>query len=409
MPSEVVDPASVGFDPQRIAQVKTHFAKYVDDGRLPGFQVLVSRKGKVAYRENYGKRDIENDLPIEDDTVFRIYSMTKPVTSVAAMMLYEEGAFELTDAVSKYIPAYADLKVLTGGSSLKPVTRPAATKMRISHLLNHTSGLTYGFHHVHTQDELYRQAGFEWGVPPGYTAEKIADAYAQLPLRFDPGTKWNYSVSTDVLGRLIEVVSGQTLAEFFQQRIFGPLDMKDSSFSVRDDLGDRLAALYIPNPADGTAVRNDAFGNAVRGEVTFYSGGGGLISTTEDYHRFTQMLLRGGELDGVRLLGNRTIRYMTTNSLPGDQDLAQVGIPLDAETIYDGMGFGLGFSVLKDPVAYGTLSSKGEFGWGGAASTAFWVDPAEDLTVVFMTQLLPSSFHPIRTQLKQLVYSALVD
>lgn len=409
MSSKVVDPSSVGFDPARLENIQRHFAKYVDDGRLPGWQVLVTRKGKVAYREKYGKRDLENDLPIEDDTVFRIYSMTKPITSVATMMLYEEGAFELTDPVSKYIPAYADLKVLVGGSSQKPKTRPAAEPMRISHLLNHTSGLTYGFHHVHTQDDLYRQAGFEWGVPKGFTTEQAADAYAQLPLRFEPGTKWNYSVSTDVLGRLIEVVSGRTLAEFFQERIFTPLGMKDSSFTLRDDLDDRLAALYIPNPADGTAVRNDAFGNAVRGDVTFLSGGGGLVSTTEDYHRFTQMLLRGGELDGQRLLGNRTLKYMTTNSLPDDQDLAQVGIPLDAETIYDGMGFGLGFSVMKDPMAYGTLSSKGEFGWGGAASTAFWVDPVEEITVVFMTQLLPSSYHPIRTQLKQLVYAALVD
>jgi CubicO group peptidase (beta-lactamase class C family) len=258
------------------------------------------------------------------------------------------------------------------------------------------------------QDEIYRDAGFEWGVPKGHTLEQCVDAWARLPLRFDPGTRWNYSVSTDVLGRLIEVVSGQNLAEFFQQRIFDPLGMRDTSFTLRGDLGERLGALYVPD-ADGKATRNDEFGDAARGEVTFLSGGGGLLSTTQDYHRFTQMLLRGGELDGRRLLGSRTLRYMTANSLPGGQDLEQFGIPLFAETRFDGQGFGLGFSVLEDPVAYGTLASKGEYGWGGAASTAFWVDPLEQITMIFMTQLLPSSTWPIRTQLRQLVYSALVD
>lgn len=397
-----------GFDTNRLARIKRHFAAYVDDGRLPGWQVLVTRHGEIAYSERYGLRDIENNLPIEDNTVFRIYSMTKPITSVAAMALYEDGRFELTDPVAKYLPDYANLRVLTGGSALKPVTRAATEPMRIRHLLNHTSGLTYGFHHVHIQDALYRQAGFEWSVPEGCTTTDATAAWARLPLRFDPGHSWNYSVSTDVLGRLIEVLSGQTLAEFFQERIFDPLAMPDTAFTLRGTLGQRLGALYVPDET-GKACRNDTFGDAIRGDVTFLSGGGGLVSTTGDYHRFTQMLLRGGELDGHRILGSRTLRYMTTNSLPEGQDLARFGIPLFAETPFDGVGFGLGFSVLQDPMAYGTLSSKGEFGWGGAASTVFWVDPLEQITVIFMTQLLPSSFHPIRTQLRQLVYSALVD
>ena len=398
----------LGFDPARLARIRRHFAAYVDDGRLPGWQVLVTRGSAVALRENCGFRDIENRLPVEDDTVFRIYSMTKPITSAAAMMLYEEGRFELTDPIAKYLPAFEHMRVYTGGAALKPVTRPATEPIRVLHLLNHTAGLTYGFHHIHVQDEIYRNAGYEWGAPKGRTLAQCVDDWARLPLRFDPGTHWNYSVSTDVLGRLVEVISGQSLDTFFQERIFDPLGMKDTSFTVRGNLGERLGALYVPDQ-NGKAKRNDEFGDAARGEVSFLSGGGGLISTTEDYHRFTQMLLGGGQLNGHRLLGSRTLRYMTTNSLPGGQDLAQCGIPLFAETRFDGQGFGLGFSVLENPMAYGTLSSRGEYGWGGAASTAFWVDPLEQITVIFMTQLLPSSTWPIRTELRQLVYSALVD
>lgn len=399
----------LGFDPSRLARIQDHFSAYVEDGRLPGWQVLVTRRGETAYRANHGWRDTDQKLPIEDDTVFRIFSMTKPITSVAVMMLYEQGRFELTDPVSRFIPAFEHLQVLDGGTALKPVLRPATEPMRIVHLLNHTSGLTYGFHHVHVQDEMYRNAGFEWGTPKDWTLEQCVDAWARLPLRFDPGARWNYSVATDVLGRLVEVVSGQSLDAFFQEHILDPLGMKDTGFALRDDMAPRLGELYIPNE-QGKATRNEAFSNAVRnGPPAFLSGGGGLLSTTDDYHRFTQMLLRGGELDGQRLLGSRTVDYMTRNSLPGGQDLKQFGIPLFAETRFDGQGFGLGFSVVQDPVASGTLCSTGEYAWGGAASTAFWVDPLEQITAIFMTQLLPSSTHPIRTQLRQLVYSALVD
>lgn len=399
---------TVGFDEQRLARIKRHFSAYVDDGRLPGWQVRVTRRGDTVYHENYGWRDVDNRLPMEDNTVFRIFSMTKPITSVAAMMLYEQGHFELTDPLEKYLPEFADMRVYTGGPAVKPVTRPAATPIRIWNLLNHTSGLTYGFHHIHVQDEIYRNAGYEWSVPKGHTLQQAVADWARLPLRFDPGSSWNYSVATDVLGRLVEVVSGQNLAEFFQEHIFDPLGMADTSFTVRGDLGERLGELYIPD-ANGKATRNQAFSDAARGDITFLSGGGGLLSTTEDYHRFTQMLLRGGEFDGQRLLGSRTVRYMATNTLPGNQDLTQFGIPLFAETRYEGQGFGLGFGVLLDPTAAMTLGSPGEYNWGGAASTAFWVDPKEDITCIFMTQLLPSSTWPLRTQLRQLVYSALVD
>ena len=400
--------AVLGFDEGRLARIKRHFSAYVDDGRLPGWQVRVTRRGEVAYHESYGLRDMESRLPVEENTVFRIYSMTKPITTVAAMMLYEEGRFELTDPLADYLPVFSNMRVYTGGPALKPVTRPATEPIRIWNLLNHTSGMTYGFHHVHVQDEIYRNAGYEWAAPEGHTLAQCVADWARLPLRFDPGSSWNYSVSTDVLGRLIEVLSGQGLDEFFQERIFDPLGMVDTSFVVRDDLDQRLGALYIPD-SDGKARRNDEFGDAARGEVTFLSGGGGLLSTTEDYHRFTQMLLREGELDGQRLLGSRTVRYMTRNTLPGGQDLTQFGIPLFAEARYEGQGFGLGFGVLIDPTAAMTLGSPGEYNWGGAASTSFWIDPLEEITCIFMTQLLPSSTWPLRTELRQLVYSALVD
>jgi CubicO group peptidase (beta-lactamase class C family) len=231
--------------------------------------------------------------------------------------------------------------------------------------------------------------------------------FASMPLLFQPGSEWNYGVSTDVLGRVVEVVSGQTLDVFMKERIFDPLGMSDTAFSAVDL--DRLAALYIPAPGTRQAMRMDAMGDAAKSTPDYLSGGGGLVSTAADYHRFATMLLNGGELDGTRLLGTRTVDYMTQNHLPGHQDLEQFGRPLFAETSFAGVGFGLGFSVVQDNIENKVLSSIGEFAWGGAASTAFWVDPDEEITALFMTQLLPSSTHPIRPQLKQLVYQALVD
>ncbi|MFG1927405.1 serine hydrolase domain-containing protein [Cryptosporangium sp. NPDC048952] len=395
-----VEPLEVGLDPTRLARLDRHFARYVDDGRLPGWSLLISRYSQVAHTSTYGLRDVEAGAPVTDDTLFRIYSMTKPITSVAALMLYEEGAFELTDPVSRYLPAFENQRVLTGGTAAKPVTVPAIEPVRIWHLLTHTAGLTYGFHHVDVLDEIYRANGFEWGTPKELDLAACVDAWAGLPLAFQPGTEWNYSVATDVVGRLVEVVSGQSLDTFFAERILGPLGMTDTAFSASD--ADRLAALYTPG-----LVRNNQMGRAVLQEPRYLSGGGGLVSTRSDYHRFARMLLNRGELDGVRLLGDRTVRFLAANHLPGGADLEQFGRPLFAETPFRGVGFGLGVSVTLDPVAGRNLGSVGEFGWGGAASTAFWVDPAEQLVVVFLTQLLPSSTYPIRSQLRQLVYSAL--
>jgi CubicO group peptidase (beta-lactamase class C family) len=404
------DPAEVGFDPERLRRMDKHFARYVDDGRLAGWLITVSRRGRLAHVSCYGSRDREAGLPVETDTLWRIYSMTKPITSVAAMMLYEEGAFGLTDPVSAFIPSFANVRVYTGGSDQRPVTVPATEPVRIWHLLTHTSGLTYGFHRVHPSDALYRAAGFDVGWPP-VTLEAACDIWAGIPLLFQPGAEWNYSVATDVLGRVVEVASGQPLDEFFRSRIFEPLGMTDTGFYAPRPELPRLAALYGLAPGR-KAVRLDALGEGVRKPPVMLSGGGGLVSTAADYHRFTQMLLHraespAGEFKGIRLLSPRTIAYMGSNHLPGGVDLERFGRPLNAETPFRGVGFGLGFAVVIDPVPGKVVCSPGELAWGGMASTAFWIDPAEELTVSFFTQLIPSSAHPIRPQLRQLVYQAL--
>ena len=288
--------------------------------------------------------------------------MTKPITSVAAMMLYEEGGFQLTDPVSRYIPSFAQARVFTGGSDIAFTTEPVTEPMRIWHLLTHTSGLTYGFHRSHPVDAIYRARGFEWGSPRDTDLAGICDLFADMPLLFQPGSEWNYSVSTDVLGRLVEVVSGQSLAEFFAERIFRPLGMTDSAFWAGPEEASRLAALY--NRMDGKLTRIDAMGKAALREPAYLSGGGGLVSTAADYHRFTEMLLHrpdspAGELDGARLLSPRTVAYMTLNHLPGNADLDSFGRPLYAESVFQGVGFGLGFAVQLDPAASKTPVLRG--------------------------------------------------
>ncbi len=407
------DPAALGLDAERLERIDAHFAGYVADGRLPGWLLTVSRHGRLAHVASCGSRDLEAGLPVTEDTVWRIYSMSKPVTSVAAMMLYEEGKLALTDPVSAFIPAFADVRVYAGGSDLSPATVPAAEPVRVWHLLTHTAGLTYGFHRMHPVDALYRAGGFEWGWPRGTDLARACELWAGFPLLFQPGREWNYSVATDVLGRVVEVASGQRLDEFFADRIFGPLGMTGTAFSAGPEALPRLAALYTPGP-DGRAVRADAMGEAARHRPRLLSGGGGLVSTAADYGRFLQMLLGlpgspAGELDGARLLSPRTVAYMARNHLPGGQDLDTFGRAQNAESPYRGVGFGLGFAVLIDPVPGQVVGSRGEISWGGAASTAFWVDQEAGLTVTFFTQLLPSSAYPIRPQLRQLVYQALTD
>jgi len=404
-----VDPRDVGLDASRLGRIAAHFERYVDDGRLAGWQLAISRAGHVGYLATAGRRDVEADLPVDPDTIWRIFSMTKPITSVAALMLWEEGAFELKDPVSRFIPEFADLRVWRMGTAAKPVLDPIAEPMQLWHLMTHTAGLTYGFTYSHPVDQMYRDAGFEWGVPADTDLAGICARLGRLPLLFQPGAEWAYSMAIDVLGRVVEVASGQSLDEFLRVRVFEPLGMSDTGFHVPAEQAHRLAALYGAHPVTGLAMRLDLAGAAATVPPTAFLGGGGLVSTTSDYLRFAEMLRRGGELDGARLLSPRTVRYATRNHLPGGADLTAFGRPLFSETTFDGVGFGLLGAVTIDPVKAKVPGSPGDFGWGGAASTTFWVDPVEDLTVVFMTQLMPSSTHPIRSALKQLVHQSLVD
>lgn len=404
-----VEPAEAGLDPERLRRIDSHLRAYVDDGRLPGWQLAVTRGGRVAHLASYGKRDVENDLPQTTDTIYRSWSMTKPVTSVAALILVEEGVIGLQDPVSRYIPAFADVRVYQRGPASRPVTVPVSEPVRIHHLLTHTSGLTYGFHRAHPVDEIYTAAGFEWTTAPGLDLEQCVEKWASFPLLFEPGTAWNYGASSDVLGRVIEVASGRRLDEFFAERILGPLGMVDTAFHVPADKADRLAAFYVVNPADGRAVRNDFFGAGALREPDCLSGSSGLVTTLADYHRFSQMLLGEGSYQGVRVLGSHTVRYALRNHLPGGRDLKAVGRPVFAEMPTAGVGFGLGFAVVEDPAAAGVPASAGEYGWHSAASTIFWVDPVEELTVLFFSQLMPSSAHQLHGRLRQLVNQALVD
>jgi len=401
------DPAELGFDASRLSRIDAHLQRYVDEGAVPGWQFVLSRGGRVVHASRSGWRDRERDLPVEDDTLFRIYSMTKPVTSVAAMMLYELGEFQLSDPVSRFLPAFEDVRVYAGGSDQRPTTVPATEPVRMVHLLTHTAGLTYGFFRQHPVDAIYRSRGLDSDGERAVTdLGELCDRIAGVPLLFQPGSEWAYSRATDVLGRVVEVISGQCLGEFFAERIFAPLGMTDTAFGARDAARPRLARLYAQQP-DGLRPADDLALNVDR--PTLELGGGGLISSAADYHRFTQMLLRGGELDGRRVLGSRTVRFMTRNHLPGGADLERFGRPLYSETPMRGAGFGLGFSVDLEPPATGRPGSAGTYAWGGAASTLFWVDPVERLTAMFFTQVF--TLHPLalRGTLRQLVYQALVD
>ena len=401
------EPGAVGLDADRLTRITSHFRGYVDRELLPGWQIAIARHGEMAFVDSYGHRDVEADLPVADDTIFRIYSMTKPIASVALMMLWEQGLFELRDPVQRYLPEFADTPVYVHGSALSPVVEPQRRPIEIWHLLTHTSGLTYGFHNASAVDQMYRTNGFDIALKPGDDLAAAVEALAAIPLLFQPGTEWNYSMSTDVVGRLVEVLSGQPLDEYLQQHLFGPLGMVDTGFFCPPEKHDRMAALYVPAPSTRTRVRMDAMGAEALAPPPWLSGGGGLVSTTSDYLRFAAMLAGGGTLDGVTILGPRTLGLMTSNHLPGGVDLRAYGRPLFAETAFDGVGFGLLGSVVIDPAATKSARALGEFGWGGLASTFFWIDPVDDIHGVFMTQLVPSSTHPIRTQLLQLLAQAI--
>ncbi|MFN4230580.1 serine hydrolase domain-containing protein [Parvibaculum sp.] len=407
----IAKPEDVGLDPSRLSNITNYFKSYVDRGKIAGFSTLISRHGEIAHFETAGQRDRERGLPMEKDTIFRIYSMTKPITSLALMMLYEEGHFQLTHPVSRYIPAFKNLEVWVGGTAEKYETKPCEREMTIRDLLTHTSGLTYGFMYEHPVDALYRKAGIEGANTVGMTLKETVEALAGIPLLFSPGKHWNYSVATDVCGYLVEVLSGRPLDEFFASRIFAPLGMNDTSFFVPKEKLDRFATNYFRDPKtrkSGIMDVGDETSSYAK-PPRFLSGGGGLTSTITDYWRFCQMLLNGGELEGVRLCSPKTIEFMTMNHLPGGQTMKEMSISAFSELAAEGAGFGLGFQVTLDPAESQAIGSIGNFSWGGAASTYFWIDPEEDMIAIFMTQLYPSSTYPFRPQLQQLVYGSVIE
>ncbi len=402
------NPKSLGFDARRLAHVDRFFEeKYLTPGKLPCAMTLVARGGEVAHWGVQGFADIERKEKIAEDTVFRIYSMTKPVTSVALMMLVEEGKIALDDPVHRHIPAWRDLGVYKAGFVGTFQTARPARPMLVVDLLRHTSGLTYGFQNRTNVDAAYRKRGVGT-LPSKGTLDAMVATLADMPLEFSPGAAWNYSVSTDICGHLVEKLSGKPLGQFFKERIFTPLGMTDTGFEVAPAGGDRFASCYAIKP-DGTGMMkiDDARDSAYLAPPTFLSGGGGLVSTASDYLRFCRMMLGGGELDGQRLLGRKTVELMTMNHLPGGQFLSAMSQSLFSEASYDGIGFGLGFAVTLDPARSLIPGSVGEYSWGGVASTYFWIDPKEDLIAIFMTQFMPSTLYPLRRELRTAVYAAL--
>ncbi len=400
------DPKDLGLCPERLERVDGWMRRLVDDGRLAGLSVSVMRRGQLAFARAHGLADLKRGTPFRLDTVARIYSMTKPLTSVAVMQLYEEGRFQLDDPVARFLPEFSAMRVATGGNRAKLETEPARRMITIRDLLTHTAGLTYGFMEATLVDALYREQGADY-LRTDATLAEVTRIVAGLPLLAHPGAAWNYSVATDVLGRLVEVVSGRDFADYLRERVIRPLGLHDTDFHVRPENRDRFAACYVYDRERRLTQYDDARETVFAEPPAIASGGGGLVSTASDYLRFCRLVLNGGVLDGVRLLGRKTVALMTTNHLRGD--LAAMGTPRFAETSYDGIGFGLGFSVMLDPARAQILGSPGECAWGGLASTAFWIDPSEDMAVGLLTQLIPSSALPIRKELRVMTSAALVD
>ena len=403
---ELVTPESVGLDSGQLARISEHLgSRYVQPGKIPGSLTLVARRGQPCFLDVQGQRDVARGTPMTEDTIVRIYSMTKPITSLALMTLHERGLFSLDDPVHRYIPNWRDLRVWRAGSLPLFETERPARAMTIRDLFMHTSGLTYDFLRASNVDYAYRklQVGL---IRPGYTLQDMVDQLAQLPLEFSPGERWNYSLATDVLGYLVEVISGQSLPDYLRQVIFDPLGMNDTRFEIEPDKVDRFASCYQRNLKKEMELIDDGQDSAYASR-SFYSGGGGLVSTISDYYRFCQMLLGGGSVDGTRIIGSRTLAFMTRNHLPGGADMSAFATGSFSESAYEGVGFGLGFASKLDPVRNGYPGSVGSYFWGGLASTLFWVDPVEELVVVFMTQLIPSSTFNFRGQLENIIYGAL--
>jgi CubicO group peptidase (beta-lactamase class C family) len=413
-------PESAGMSKAALDRLEQHLKRrYLETGRYPGTQLLVYRRGKIVHSTVQGFADLERKVPVKDDTIFRIYSMTKPITSVAFMMLFEEGRVALDEPVHKYIPEWKNLGVFVAGTAPAFLTRPPSRPMLIVDLLRHTSGLTYGFQQRSNVDAAYREKKLGDVVKAG-TLETMIEDLAKMPLEFSPGEAWNYSVSTDVIGYLIGKISGQPFEQFLKERIFDPLGMNDTDFYVSADKAHRFAACYSADPPGAVtfhaaerkgslSLQDDPATSPFLSPPELFSGGGGLCSTAADYLTFCRALVHGGELGGVRLIGPKTLKLMTSNHLPGGRYLPEISRSLFSEASYNGVGFGLGFSVTVDPAKTLIPGSVGEYAWGGAAATAFWIDPAEELVTIFMTQVLPSSAYPVRRELRTMVYAAITD
>jgi CubicO group peptidase (beta-lactamase class C family) len=407
-----VNPDAAGLDAERLERITRHFdRRYITPGKIAGCQVAVARRGHLGYFRSFGSMDLERGKRVNEETIFRIYSMTKPITGVALLTLYEQGEFQLNDPVHRFIPEWKDLKVREksedGSSRLVEPQRP----MSVRDLLMHMSGLGFagrGLPLIQTDDAGGASVQPSW--EPGATLATLAERLADRALRFLPGTRWFYSTSTDMCARLVEIISGQRFDEYLQRAVFGPLQMVDTGFMVPDTKIGRFAANYSRSPDKKLALVDDPDRSGFRKMPTFLSGGGGLVSTTMDYLRFAQMLANGGDLDGSRVLGRKTVELMTTNHLPDNGELRSFAIPgAYGEVGFDGTGFGLTVAVGLGPARTQVIGSAGDFMWGGWASTIFWVDPDEDLVVVFMTQFAPSGTFNFRSQLKALVYPAIVD
>ena len=419
-PLPVTSPEVAGMSKAGFERIENHLReRYIEAGRFPGTQLTVYRRGHLVHHSSQGLADIARKAPVTDDTIYRIYSMTKPITSIAFLMLVEEGRVALDEPVHKYIPEWKNLGVFQAGVWPAFLTRAPSRPRQIVDLMRHTSGLTYGFQQRGNVDAAYRELKIGEVEKAGTLQSMIADL-ARMPLEFSPGEAWNYSVSTDVIGYLIGLISGKPFEQFLQERIFDPLEMGDTGFHVPAEKAHRLAACYSASPqgamtfhaADrkgGLTLQDDPATSSFLSPPDFVSGGGGLCSTSADYLTFCRALLNGGELDGVRLIGPKTLALMTSNHLPGGKTLPELSRSLFSEAAYHGIGFGLGVSVTLDPARTLIPGSRGEYAWGGAATTSFWIDPAEQLIAIFMTQVLPSTATAIRRELRTMIYSAITE
>ena len=404
--SEEFKHGSAGFCPARLTRISPWLKRYVDEKKLPFAHVAVLRKGQLAYSNFYGVRDIEEGSPVVEDGIYRIYSMTKLVTTVAALVLYEKGAFQLDDPVDKFVNEFRDARVFISGRKDSINSVEAETPMTIRQLMNHTSGLTYGAFDPGPVGQLMRSGKIDFGNLQANLGDTVR-RLASIPLCFQPGSQWRYGVSTDVLGYVVEVVTGKPLLQVFDELIFKPLNMNDTFFQVPINKVKKFCSLYKRTKSESLKLLECAGSSRFCKPVNMYSGGGGLISSMRDYLVFLEMIRCGGRYDDAQILGRKTVELMLRNHLSGD--MASMGQPTFSEMPMEGVGFGLGGAILLDPAKAQILGSEGEFTWGGMASTAFWIDPKEELSVVFMTQLIPSSCYPIRRELRVLVYQALVD